>query len=73
MSEKANLNEDLKTTLTLETGDEKISISIKGVSPDVAEFMDLVELLLINAKYDKEEVNNYVLQWAKDIKSSKGN
>jgi hypothetical protein len=73
MSEKADLGGSLKTSLTLEAGDDRICIAVDGTALSVTEFMELVEMLLVNAKYDKSEVEAYVLQWAEDIKVSKGN
>lgn len=71
--DKADLGGNLETVLSLETGDEKVSISIEGSSVGVVEFMEMVEMLLVNAKYDKKDVEAYVLQWAKDIKVTREN
>jgi len=68
----ANLNGN-KTSLTLEAGDERICIAVEGTALDLTEFMELVEMLLVNAKYNKTEVEEYVTQWAKDIKATKQN
>lgn len=73
MEEKADLQGKNKTRLTLETIDEKITVEIQTSAPAITEFMELVELLLVNAKYSKKEVESYVLQWARDIKSTKNN
>lgn len=70
--EKADLN-GTKTCLTLEVGDEKTTIAVEGTSISVTEFMELVEMLLVNAKYEQKDIDNYILQWARDIRSSKQN
>ena len=69
---KADLNDEEVTRLTLETPDEKITVELPG-SLEVPEFMELVELLIINAKYEKADLESYITQWADDIKSSKEN
>ncbi len=72
MSEE-DLNDDFKTTLTLEAGDETVSIAIEGTALSVTDFMELIEMLLVKAKYNQKDIDDYVLQWAKDIKFSKNN
>lgn len=69
----ADLNNDNMTTLTLETVDEKVVVTIENPAIDVVEFMELVELLLVNAKYEQRDIEEYITAWAKDIKSSKEN
>lgn len=71
--DKADLNDDNRTRLTLETGDESITVEISGSALPVTEFMELVELLIVNAKYDKADLDSYILQWAEDIKATKEN
>ena len=68
----ADLNEDLVTRLTLDTPDEKVTVELPG-SLEVEEFMELVELLIVNAKYDPKDLDSYILKWAEDIKATKGN
>jgi len=71
--ENADLNNDDMTKLTLETKDETVTVSLEGSSLPVTEFMELVELLLVNAKYEQADIETYILQWAKDIKATKHN
>jgi len=73
MEEKADLANKHKTRLTLETLDEKVTVEIEGTAPALTEFMELVELLLVNANYEKKEIDKYILQWARDIKATKHN
>ncbi len=70
--EKADLNNDNMTRLTLETPEEKITVEASGTL-GVVEFMDLVELVLINAKYEPSELEDYIVKWAEDIKATKEN
>lgn len=69
----ADLNNTRVTRLSLENPDEKITVELPTTDISVIEFMELVELLLVNAKYDKRELENYIVQWAKDIKSTRNN
>jgi len=68
----ADLNDDEVTRLTLETPDENITVELPGALA-VPEFMELVELLIVNAKYEKKDLESYILQWAEDIKATKDN
>ena len=69
---KADLNNDNMTRLTLETPDENITVELQG-SLEVPEFMELVELLIVNAKYEQKELEDYIVKWAEDIKATKEN
>ena len=69
---KADLNNDNMTRLTLETPDENITVELQG-SLEVPEFMELVELLIVNAKYEQKELEDYIAKWAEDIKATKEN
>lgn len=71
--ENADLNNDDMTKLTLETKEETVTVSLEGSSLPVTEFMELVELLLVNAKYEQSDIEDYILKWAKDIKATKQN
>lgn len=73
MSEQPDLNNDQKTVLTLETPDERITVGLQGANLSVTEFMELVELLVVNAKYEKRDLEDYIVKWAEDIKATKEN
>lgn len=73
MSEHPDLNNDQKTVLTLETPDERITVGLQGANLSVTEFMELVELLVVNAKYEKRDLEDYIVKWAEDIKATKEN
>lgn len=61
------------TTITLENGTEIITVSIEGSDLPYIEFMELIELLIINARYSKDEIESYIVTWAEDIKATREN
>ena len=70
--DNADLNNDNITKLTLDTPEETVTVALDG-SLGVTEFMELVELIIVNAKYEQRDLEKYVLQWAEDIKATKEN
>lgn len=70
--DNADLNNDNMTRLSLETPEEKVTVEGTGAL-GVVEFMDLVELLIVNAKYEQAELEDYIVKWAEDIKATKQN
>ncbi|MHA2039147.1 MAG: hypothetical protein ACW98X_22195 [Promethearchaeota archaeon] len=73
MSEEANLNDDSKTVLTLDDGNNVFTVSISGTDHPSTEFMELIELLIVNAGYAPAEIEAYITVWAEEIKASKEN
>lgn len=71
--DNADLNNNNTTRLSLENPDEKITVELPTSNISLTEFMELVELLVVNAKYDKRELNNYIQEWAADIKATQQN
>ena len=65
--------EEYTTRLTLERGDKQISVEMPGTNLEYTEFMELIELLIINSGYTKHEYESYILEWAADIQSAKNN
>lgn len=61
------------TRITLERGDRKVSVECPGVNLEYFDFMELIEMLITNADYEKRQVETYILEWAEDIKSSRDN
>ena len=73
MAEEADLNNDIKTVLTLDDGKEVFTVSISGNDHTSTEFMELIELLIVNAGYAEAEIEAYITVWAEEIKASKQN
>ena len=73
MAEDADLNEDKKTILTLDDGDNVYTVSISGTNHGSTEFMELIELLIVNAGYQESEIDAYITTWAEEIIAAKNN
>jgi hypothetical protein len=73
MAEDADLNSDDKTVLTLDDGKEIFTVSISGTDHTSTEFMELIELLIVNAGYSEAEIEAYITVWAEEIKAKKQN
>lgn len=69
----ADLNNEEKTVLTLDDGKEVFTVSISGTNHTSTEFMELIELLIVNAGYQEAEIEAYITVWAEEIKASKQN
>lgn len=62
-----------KTVITLRSPSKEVSVGMEGDQLDYTEFMELIEMLIINAGYSQHEYESYILQWAHDIKSKREN
>jgi len=62
-----------KTVITLTTPSKEVTVGMEGDNLDYVEFMELLEMLMINAGYSKHEYESYVLDWASDIKAARNN
>lgn len=71
--EKADLSGKEKTVLTLDDGKNVYTVSIEGNDHTSTEFMELIELLIVNAGYANAEIEAYITVWAEEIKASKEN
>ena len=58
------------TKITLEQGDKSFSVEMTGADLEYTEFMDLIEALLTKTSYSKSEIEDYIIMWAADIKST---
>lgn len=61
------------TRVTVEQGKKTISVEISQKDIDYMAFMDLVRIAIKASKYQKEEINDYVLDWADHIKATHEN
>ena len=71
--EEPDLNEKNVTRLTLDTGNETITVEVPGLELEYTEFMELIELMVVNAPYSKVEIESYIVQWADDIRATNEN
>lgn len=69
----ADLNEDKKTVLTLDDGTNIYTVSIQGDNHTSTEFMELIELLIVNAGYPDAEIEAYITVWAEEIIAARNN
>lgn len=58
------------TRLTLEQGKKSITVEFDQKEVDFIVFMDLIRIIVKTSNYTKEEINDYVLDWAKHIKAT---
>lgn len=65
--------EDEVTRIELLTPTKEIAVEMAGADLDYNEFMELIEMLIINAGYSEHEYESYILEWAADIKSKREN
>lgn len=65
--------EYMATILTLRQGNKEIEVKNPEDHLEYTEFMELVEMLIINSKYSQHEYESYVLNWAADIKAKREN
>jgi len=61
------------TRVTIEQGKKTISVEISQKDIDYMAFMDLIRIAVKASKYQKEEINDYVLDWADHIKAAHEN
>jgi hypothetical protein len=61
------------TRVTIEQGKKTISVEISQKDIDYMAFMDLIRIAVKASKYQKEEINDYVLDWADHIKATHEN
>jgi hypothetical protein len=71
--EEADLNEENKTVITLDDGKKVYTVSIDGTDHTSTEFMELIELLIVNAGYPDAEIEAYITTWAEEIKAKREN
>tara|TARA_R110002167_G_scaffold8826_2_gene40459 strand:+ start:131 stop:343 length:213 start_codon:yes stop_codon:yes gene_type:complete len=70
------MSEDIKkekTILTLDNGKDIFTVSIQGTDHSSTEFMELIELLIVNTRYSDAEIEAYITIWAEEIKAKKEN
>ncbi len=58
------------TRITLEQGKKSITVEFDEANVDFIVFMDLIRIIVKTSNYTKEEINDYVLDWAKHIKAT---
>lgn len=58
------------TRITLEQGKKTIAVEFDQAEVDFIVFMDLIRIIVKTSNYTKEEINDYVLDWAKHIKAT---
>jgi len=58
------------TRITLEQGKKAITVEFDQKEVDFIVFMDLIRIIVKTSNYTKEEINDYVLDWAKHIKAT---
>ena len=58
------------TRITLEQGKKSITVEFDETNIDFIVFMDLIRIIVKASNYTKEEINDYVLDWAKHIKAT---
>ena len=68
-----DLNSEGVTRLTLNSEEETITVEVPGVNIGYTEFMELIELMVVNAPYSKSEVESYITEWADEIRATKQN
>tara|TARA_R110002110_G_scaffold46863_2_gene141186 strand:+ start:6511 stop:6759 length:249 start_codon:yes stop_codon:yes gene_type:complete len=61
------------TRVTIEQGKKTVSVEISETDIDYMAFMDLIRVAIKASKYQKEEINDYVLDWADHIKAAHEN
>ena len=61
------------TRLTLDSAEETITVEVPGINLGYTEFMELIELMVVNAPYSKDKVENYIVSWADEIRATKEN
>ena len=59
--------------IRLTTSTKEVTVGMEGEDLDYTEFMELLEMLIINAGYSKHEYESYITEWAADIKSARDN
>lgn len=61
------------TRITLTRGQREVSVEISGIDLECAEFMELIETIIVYSCYPKYQIETYIKQWAKDINASTNN
>lgn len=62
-----------ETVITLQSGIKEVSVSMPGTNLEYHDFMELIEMLVLNSGYSEYEIESYILDWASDIRSKKEN
>jgi hypothetical protein len=62
-----------ETIITLQSGIKEVSVSMPGTNLEYHDFMELIEMLVLNSGYSEHEIESYILDWASDIRSKKEN
>ena len=59
--------------LTYKSGITVVTVEVQNADLEYTEFMELIEALINTSGYSQHEIENYILEWASDIKSTKEN